>query len=184
MSISLTVETDITASQNLRKKIKNVQQIAQKAGRKAFQEIELPMVADLQFTPGAVKKPIDWQTEKQRKAFFATDGFGNGIPTVRNNAMVDAWSVEYKTSGQGWQIVVNNPVDYTRFVVGSLAKRVDRARRFQQRMHKATGWPLATETVQFWLGEAVEIFREQVLIDFGATDIQVTRQARTARRRN
>ena len=38
--------------------------------------------------------PINWDSDKQRKAFFATDGFGGGIPHRRTG--------EYQ---QGWRIV-------------------------------------------------------------------------------
>ncbi len=33
--------------------------------------------------PGPPKYPIRWKSEKQRRAFFATDGFGKGIPYKR-----------------------------------------------------------------------------------------------------
>jgi hypothetical protein len=43
--------------------------------------------------------PIRWDSAKQRKAFFATDGFGGGIPHVRLNAYVDGWkSKEVRTN--------------------------------------------------------------------------------------
>lgn len=34
-----------------------------------------------------VRYPIQWDTEKQRRAFFATNGFGQGIPYRRTHAM-------------------------------------------------------------------------------------------------
>lgn len=35
--------------------------------------------------------PINWASEKQRRAFFATDGFGRGIPTPRTDGLVNSW---------------------------------------------------------------------------------------------
>lgn len=35
--------------------------------------------------------PIQWASEKQRRAFFATDGFGRGIPTQRTNGLIESW---------------------------------------------------------------------------------------------
>lgn len=35
--------------------------------------------------------PIHWDTPKQQKAFFATDGFGGGIPTARTGEHVSQW---------------------------------------------------------------------------------------------
>src|SRR5690554_5857723 len=43
--------------------------------------------------PGAVHYPIQWTSERQRMAFFATDGFGQGIPTRRTGDLVKAWRV-------------------------------------------------------------------------------------------
>lgn len=184
MSLRLRFEADITASQNLRGKLRNVKRIAQEAGQDAFNQIERPLAADLQFVPPEWgNKKRDWQTDTQRNAFFASDGFGGGIPTRRTGAMIAGWTVTFTAVGRGFRIGISNPVDFTRFVVGSLAKQVSRAARFQQRMHKATGWPLATETVQFWLNEAAEIFKDNMRKAFGTVEITTTRQARTSPRR-
>ena len=37
--------------------------------------------------------PIDWDSEKQRRAYFATDGFGGGIPYRRTGAMPAGWEI-------------------------------------------------------------------------------------------
>jgi hypothetical protein len=34
-----------------------------------------------------VRYPIQWDTERQRRAYFATNGFGAGIPYKRTHAM-------------------------------------------------------------------------------------------------
>lgn len=41
--------------------------------------------------PAAVKYPFVWASERQRRAYFATNGFGGGIPYRRTNAVRDAW---------------------------------------------------------------------------------------------
>lgn len=38
-----------------------------------------------------VRYPINWDSEKQRRAYFATDGFGAGIPYRRTNARPQGW---------------------------------------------------------------------------------------------
>lgn len=43
--------------------------------------------------------PIDWDSEKQRRAYFATDGFGGGIPHARTNAMPQGWKLERQENG-------------------------------------------------------------------------------------
>lgn len=41
-----------------------------------------------------VRYPINWDSERQRRAFFATNGFGRGIPYQRTNAYRFGWKVE------------------------------------------------------------------------------------------
>ncbi len=44
--------------------------------------------------PGSpVAYPIKWDSEKQRRAFFATNGFGAGIPYNRNGKYNSGWTV-------------------------------------------------------------------------------------------
>lgn len=42
--------------------------------------------------------PIAWDTLKQRRAFFLSNGFGRGIPTKRTYAIVTSWKQEIKLS--------------------------------------------------------------------------------------
>lgn len=50
--------------------------------------------------PGApVTGPIEWDSDKQRKAFFASDGFGGGIPHNRTGAYERSWTVERQPLG-------------------------------------------------------------------------------------
>lgn len=39
-----------------------------------------------------IQYPVNWDSEKQRRAFFATDGFGGGIPHQRSG--VPFWSTQ------------------------------------------------------------------------------------------
>jgi hypothetical protein len=41
-----------------------------------------------------VRYPINWDSEKQRRAFFATNGFGKGIPYRRSNRYRLGWEME------------------------------------------------------------------------------------------
>lgn len=41
-----------------------------------------------------VRYPIDWDSQKQRRAFFATKGFGKGIPYRRSNRYRLGWNME------------------------------------------------------------------------------------------
>jgi len=43
--------------------------------------------------------PISWDSSRQKRAFFASDGFGGGIPTVRSDRYVEGWKVERADAG-------------------------------------------------------------------------------------
>jgi hypothetical protein len=81
--------------------------------------------------PGPVKYPIEWETDKQRKAFFASDRFGGGIPTKRSDQLKDSWVVVISTQMRTNLITLRNPKSYAQFVYPGSR---------QQRFHKRTGW--------------------------------------------
>jgi len=43
--------------------------------------------------------PIQWDSEKQRRAYFATDGFGGGIPSQRTGSYTSGWTIEPVANG-------------------------------------------------------------------------------------
>lgn len=43
--------------------------------------------------------PVQWDSDKQRAAFFASDGFGGGIPYNRTGAYERSWTVERQPLG-------------------------------------------------------------------------------------
>lgn len=51
--------------------------------------------------------PVQWDSAKQRKAFFASDGFGAGIPTSRSGAYQKGY--EYVETDKGYSFSNVNP---------------------------------------------------------------------------
>ena len=43
--------------------------------------------------------PVQWDSPKQRRAFFATNGFGKGIPYERTFGSASAWQVQSFNNG-------------------------------------------------------------------------------------
>lgn len=98
--------------------------------------------------PGEVKYPIEWASDKQRKAYFATDGFGAGIPYQRTGGLANSWTLQFENTPNGGTYIFNNPSRAARFVGGSLALDRSAALRFKQPFHSNTGWQTYTDTVQ------------------------------------
>jgi hypothetical protein len=73
-------------------------------------------------TPGKrIRYPVNWDSERQRRAFFATDGFGRGIPTRRTDTYVKGWHIRRNPRAAralpGYSLI--NDVEYSRYVGGS-----------------------------------------------------------------
>ena len=142
-------------------------------GDAVLQEIKPELLDELRDKPPKRSYPGDypitkdqWASDRQRKAFFASDGFGGGIPTVRTDSIINSWDVFGESQGSNYSIITQNTNPASRFVFGSLAKDVTKAARFQQKFHAITGWKLATIAVQEWTGIAQQLFAEQVPLRF------------------
>lgn len=91
----------------------------------------------LQHYPGRKQhgegNPYQWQSEKQRRAYFATNGFGRGIPSPRSYDLRFGWKVS--AWGDGTKMRVQNDVPYAGFVMGDQLQtghKVDGWRAYQQ----------------------------------------------------
>lgn len=77
--------------------------------------------------------PYHWSSDKQRRAFFATDGFGGGIPYTRKQTLRNGW----KTLGSGINQMVVNEVPYAQYV-----------KDFKQQIgHMYDGWDIITTDI-------------------------------------
>lgn len=116
---------------------------------KIARAIQDPLARDLMaLTPGPVRYPIQWTSEKQRRAYFATDGFGKGIPYKRKRgkrSLMGGWKVRKYVSRQGNLLTAYNDADVYKYVAEDAANV-----NAWQRFHRNTGWPSA--------GQVDEIF--------------------------
>lgn len=94
--------------------------------------------------------PILWQSEKQRRAFFATDGFGSGIPYQRSGKLLASYDVKVLDTPEGGVLSITNSDPKARFVIGDDA----------QRMHLDTGWKQIADVAEDARVEANTILRQ------------------------
>ena len=149
--------------ENVREFVRNfdneVFQIAQFSYASALEEAADVLNRD----PGPVKHPIKWTSDRQRRAFFASNGFGRGIPTQRTGRVRSWVAVIERTRGGTITARLVNPVSYARFVYGDLNfKSRAVALKPQQQFHRNTGWPLAQPVVD----EATQKGRQQFEREF------------------
>lgn len=157
--IKFVVEAKSTMLSGLEAWIEEFDDVAYSVFEETFDEIEPQLMEELRIEAPERRGKVDWTSEKQKFAFFATNGFGGGIPTRRTGEHRNAWIAKTKREGSAFYFIVDNPLPTSKFIYGSLAKKRASALRFQQRFHAQTGWQPATDTVQFWL----EAFRERYL---------------------
>ena len=102
----------------------------------------------VQHGPG---NPYKWQSEKQRKAYFASDGFGGGIPYKRTDALKNAW--DYRETNSQWDRVnLVNTSGYGQYVQGDNL----------QRGHLADKWRHAIDVAQSNLRGAIQAAQRAV----------------------
>jgi hypothetical protein len=146
-----------------------INDIVDDVGREVFEDYRPVVLQRLQADPGPVKYPIQWTTEKQRRAFFATNGFGQGIPTVRTGAIQEAWDMEMIHDPGAFRILIVNRNPKAKWLYGGLSLRSNP--RFQQQMHKNTGWEAAAPVIDIYLDamrtEFVDRMRQE-LVDFAS----------------
>ena len=145
IKIDVTVDTDVLDA--ISEAAKESPRRMNKAYKRRIKSIRQRILDDLREYPGPAKKPFRWASERQRRAFFATDGFGHGIPYVRTNALKDGWTTRVRDTKDGAIFEVANNTDYAEYVVGDWA----------QPGHLQTGWASASVTVAKYREEATDI---------------------------
>lgn len=147
MGLRSKITVNNSAVENTLTFLENFQAILNEEAQLTHDELEPSVLQNLEVTPGAVKYPIEWTSEKQRKAFFASDGFGHGIPYQRTGKLALAWDFVIEDNSA----VIRNKAPASIFVYGSLARTNPGAS--QQRFHLNTGWQTGYNTADFWLRE-------------------------------
>lgn len=103
----------------------------------------LPIYRTAQAIQQAMKKrgakpthPINWVSARQRKAFFASDGFRGGIPHKRSDHYINSWKVE-RIGDMGYRVI--NQSEDASFVGGNAYGQG------QSPIHRGR-WPLFRDT--------------------------------------
>lgn len=164
MAIKAEMKTNLNWLNDAIVVMEEIPEIIAIAGDEALAEIEEPFLRELQEEPRrSTGVAPNWTSEKQRMAYFASNGFGAGIPYERKGKLAASWKMSGKLIGRTWELLVENPATAARFVYGSLAlSNLARAARFQQKFHAVTGWRLAAPIVVKWYNIYQEKFQNNM----------------------
>lgn len=110
------------------------------------------------FEPGEPTYPLRWTSDKQRRAFFATNGFGRGIPAKRHSPPdVSQYEIIERGDRYGGVFTIVPKHDYMPFVIGWPGYE-----GWQQQFHIDTGWPTLAEVTETF-DQASEIMSDLII---------------------
>jgi len=72
--------------------------------------------------PPESNEPFLWSSEKQRRAYFATDGFGKGIPYRRTNEIANSGEFVVEKKYSSLYISYQNAAPYFKWVQGQFSQ--------------------------------------------------------------
>lgn len=135
IKVDVTVDTDVLEA--IREAAQDAPRRMNKAYKRKIKRLRQQLLDELREYPGPVKRPFRWKSERQRRAYFATDGFGWGIPYVRTDALKASWTTHIRDQKDGAVFEVENRAPYAIYVMGD----------WQQPGHIQTGWSSAAVIV-------------------------------------
>lgn len=111
MPVQMTVHA--VGAEIVRQGLEDLSREIPKIGRKRIYEAMRRAQKILRTPKSRPSSPIQWDSLKQKRAFFASDGFGRGIPTRRTGR-----SLQWEISNTGSGYMMSNSADYARYPYG------------------------------------------------------------------
>ena len=115
-------------------------------------------VKDSMYPPRSYE-PFVWSSERQRRAYFASDGFGAGIPYTRTNSLNTQG--EFKINDRSYWIEYVNNVPYAQWVIHPTYQIIGM---------KTRGWPIITAFTKKHSSSVVTEFKSAVLSSWERMD--------------
>lgn len=116
----ISISTDFTALDRLIRMAEQYPELVQEEAYDTALAMDDSIRKAMSQTPPKYRGKREWQSETQRRAYFASGGFGKGIPCVRSGRMNDAYDLGFKVEAGTITITLYNASGYSRFVVGPL----------------------------------------------------------------
>jgi hypothetical protein len=159
MPIRVDVVSDFAAFDNAVTTLEKFPAIVSEVAQDTLQEFRPALLQELAIEPPPAHKPVIWQTEKQRRWFFAQVAAGNiEVPYKRTGGATRDWTAELVEGDGLVAFSVSNPNKYLRYVRGRQGGRTgDQI----QRQHKATGWTESAPIINRHIENAKRVFLQK-----------------------
>lgn len=135
--IRASFDFDIDVLINAERKLVNSPKLLARAMKRRQPRLRQLALSIVAVEPGPVHYPIRWKSRKQQRAYFATDGFGQGIPYRRTGGLVQAWDAKFVLDAEGGAFVIENTSPIADYVIGG----------DQMPYHADTGWIRADQVI-------------------------------------
>lgn len=116
--LDLSYSFDTTALEAVDENLRVMPRLLQTALRRRQRALKRQVLKIVAVAGKPVEYPIPWTSDLQRRAFFATDGFGSGIPYERTDTLIKSWDAAFEFTPEGGGFAVWNTDPKAPFVVG------------------------------------------------------------------
>lgn len=148
------VTIDLSQLENFQNALVNLPERVQSVLVETMKEAEDIGLLALTAYPESPTPPINWDSEKQRRAFWATNGFGGGIPHERQGALPGSFEESEVMASAGLvEGKVFSPEQWVEHVMSP---------RLQSAIH-AGRWSTDSEIGQRITPEIVKLFSDALL---------------------
>lgn len=125
MISGVNVRVDTTVLDAIRETARKAPGLMVTAYTRATRRLRARMLQELRQAGKPPQYPLDWQTPKQRKAFFASNGFGGGIPSQRTGELEAGYKVDIAPlESNAAAMVITNSAPHARYVSGEQVQRM------------------------------------------------------------
>lgn len=150
----ITLDVDQIQIAKLKDKFEKYPPYALGAGLDASAEfLNQPAFKDSMYPPKS-SEPFIWSSDRQRRAYFATNGFGGGIPYSRTNNLKNSGTYKVDKNRSSLYVYYENAAPYAKWVIGQLLQIIGM---------KARGWVSESSRVIEKHDEVVAKFKEAAL---------------------
>lgn len=130
----LDVSVDTKKLTSLKTKLEKYPPAAIKAGLRAAEDYLNDDYFKMSMYPNESSEPFQWSSDKQRMAFYASDGFGRGIPTERTYELMNSGTFQIN---EGYLTVeYRNTAPYSKFVIDPSNQIIGHRKRGWQPINK------------------------------------------------
>ena len=120
--------TRITITTNIKQAsqtVKGVNGMILRVNRLKLQSLGEKVVKRMRAIGKKITYPVKWDSPRQRRAFFASNGFGRGIPTKRTGAYIKGWRL-VRAKQDAWRI--ENNTKGANYIGGNRQSRIHKGR--------------------------------------------------------